>query len=107
MTIAVIVSPEAEAQIKEVDGWWREKRKAAPDLFLQELAEATGALETMPSAGHRVQHAEAKGCGASSYAQLGTTCIRCQRGNRADPRGLEFGARGRTGSQEASALRAH
>jgi plasmid stabilization system protein ParE len=61
MTIAVIVSPEAEAQIREIDSWWRENRKAAPDLFVQELAEATTTLETMPSAGHSTSHPEVKG----------------------------------------------
>jgi plasmid stabilization system protein ParE len=58
MTIAVIVSPEAEAQIREIDSWWRENRKAAPDLFLQELADATTTLETMPSAGTACTAAE-------------------------------------------------
>jgi plasmid stabilization system protein ParE len=61
MSEIVIVSPEAEAQIKTIDRWWRENRSAAPDLFIQELSDAVAMLETMPLAGHRVRHPEVKG----------------------------------------------
>ncbi len=57
----VVVSPEAEAQIKAIDAWWRENRVAAPDLFVQELAEANGTLDILPSAGHRARHPDVKG----------------------------------------------
>jgi hypothetical protein len=30
----------ADAQIREIDDWWRKNRSAAPDLFLQELTAA-------------------------------------------------------------------
>lgn len=61
MSAIVIVSPEAEEQIKTIDRWWRENRNAAPDLFVQELADAVAMLEAMPFAGHRVRHPEVKG----------------------------------------------
>ncbi len=38
--IRVEITPLAEAQITRIDGWWRENRRAAPDLFLDELADA-------------------------------------------------------------------
>lgn len=61
MTAAVIVSPEAVAQIKAIDDWWRENRTAAPDLFVQEFAEAIATLEAIPGAGVRAEHPEVNG----------------------------------------------
>jgi len=34
----VRITLEAEAQIREIDNWWRRNRSAAPDLFLDELS---------------------------------------------------------------------
>lgn len=34
----VLTTPEVDAQIREIDTWWRRNRTAAPDLFLDELA---------------------------------------------------------------------
>ncbi len=61
MTATLIVSAEAEGQIRLIDAWWRENRTKAPDLFVQELAQATATLEAMPFAGIRVDHPEVKG----------------------------------------------
>jgi plasmid stabilization system protein ParE len=36
----IIVGPDAEEDILNVDTWWRENRLAAPDLFLNELTHA-------------------------------------------------------------------
>jgi hypothetical protein len=33
----VVVVPDAELQIRTIDGWWRENRLAAPGQFLEEL----------------------------------------------------------------------
>jgi hypothetical protein len=30
--------PEADAQIREIENWWRRNRTASPDLFTNELA---------------------------------------------------------------------
>ena len=38
MTLPVRTTPEAEAQIRTIDDWWRTNRPAAADLFLTELA---------------------------------------------------------------------
>jgi plasmid stabilization system protein ParE len=56
MIVAVVVSPEAEAQIRAVDDWWREHRTAAPGLFAQEAAETIATLQFMPHAGRRFSH---------------------------------------------------
>jgi hypothetical protein len=33
----IIVGPDAEADVLNIDKWWRENRLASPDLFLNEL----------------------------------------------------------------------
>ena len=61
MATAVIVSPEAEAQIQTIDAWWRENRPASPNLFVEELAQAFSTIEFAPDAGHRYPHPSVKG----------------------------------------------
>lgn len=46
-------SGEAEAQVQQIDAWWRENRRAAPDLFADELDQALVALEDAPALGVR------------------------------------------------------
>ena len=38
MTLPVRTTPEADAQIRAIDEWWRRNRPASPDLFADELA---------------------------------------------------------------------
>lgn len=38
MTLPVRTTPEADAQIREIDDWWRKNRLASPKLFADELA---------------------------------------------------------------------
>jgi plasmid stabilization system protein ParE len=38
VNLPVRTTPEADAQIRAIDDWWRTNRPAAPDLFLAELA---------------------------------------------------------------------
>jgi plasmid stabilization system protein ParE len=61
MTRAIIVSPEAEAQIETIDVWWRTHRLASPGLFAHELAEALSTIELAPEAGQRFPHPRLKG----------------------------------------------
>ena len=51
MTLPVRITPKAEAQILEIDSWWRENRKAAPDLFLSELSESFELIAGAPQIG--------------------------------------------------------
>lgn len=61
MTVLVVVSPEAELQIRAIDTWWREHRPVAPELFVDELSEAISMLEAVPGAGSSVDHPTVKG----------------------------------------------
>jgi plasmid stabilization system protein ParE len=49
--LKVIVGPTAERQIAAIDDWWRANRRAAPELFDQELAGAFQVLAVLPEAG--------------------------------------------------------
>lgn len=57
----VIVAPDAELQIRVVDGWWRENRHAAPALFCEELAAAIELLAGAPGIGRRIPHRDIPG----------------------------------------------
>ena len=51
MPLQVTVTPRAEAQILAIEAWWRENRPSAPDLFVDELAEAFSTLSLIPLSG--------------------------------------------------------
>lgn len=51
MTILVLITPEADAQIREIDHWWRENRPAAADLFLSELSRCFEVIASVPEIG--------------------------------------------------------
>jgi hypothetical protein len=74
MTLPIIVPPETEAQIHVIDTWWRANRKAAPDLFSQELAEAFAYIRVTREAGHRYAHRARKVFAGYSYARPVITC---------------------------------
>lgn len=56
----VIFSPEAEADVLAADGWWREHRPAAPDLFADEVAALVSLLEAAPGVGARARRGDAR-----------------------------------------------
>jgi plasmid stabilization system protein ParE len=51
LSFPVQTTPEAAAQIREIEGWWRRNRPAAPDLFLNELSESFELLGDAPPIG--------------------------------------------------------
>ena len=51
MSLPVITTPEADAQIRAIDTWWRTNRPAAQDLFAEELANCLALLEQAPAIG--------------------------------------------------------
>lgn len=51
MSHPVITTPEVDAQVRAIDGWWRANRLAAPNLFIEELANCFAALEQLPKIG--------------------------------------------------------
>jgi plasmid stabilization system protein ParE len=57
----VLIAPQAEAQIRAIDAWWRRHRKRSPDLFSREFGEALSTLEVAPKAGRRYPHPAIKG----------------------------------------------
>ena len=57
----VIVAPQAEAQIRTIDAWWRRNRTDSPDLFSREIAEAFSTLEVAPETGSRYPQPKVKG----------------------------------------------
>lgn len=46
-------TPEADTQVRRIDDWWREHRRASPGLFLDELANAFDILARAPQIGRR------------------------------------------------------
>ena len=51
MNPPVRITLEAEAQIREIDNWWRRNRSAAPDLFLDELSTGFDIIGRAPMIG--------------------------------------------------------
>ena len=51
MSLPVRTTPEADAQIREIDNWWHRNRHAAPDLFLTELAASFELIGSAPQIG--------------------------------------------------------
>ena len=47
----VRTTPEADDQVRVIDGWWRRHRTAAPTLFLDELETAFSLISQAPDVG--------------------------------------------------------
>jgi len=61
VTLSVQTTPRAEAQIREIDEWWRTNRPAAPDLFLNELTESFELIASTPHIGRRYPQSPVSG----------------------------------------------
>ena len=48
MSTPVLLTPQAEAQIRRVDSWWHGNRPLAPNLFIEEFAAACELLGGAP-----------------------------------------------------------
>jgi plasmid stabilization system protein ParE len=51
VSLPVRVTPEAEAQIRQIDDWWRAHRAAMAGLFLEELAQCLTTVGHAPRIG--------------------------------------------------------
>jgi len=51
VSLPVTTTPEAEDQIRTIGSWWRDNRRAVPDLFLDELFNAFETLARAPHIG--------------------------------------------------------
>ncbi len=61
MTLPVRTTPEADAQILDIDGWWRKHRDTSPNLFLEELAAAFATVGDAPYLGRLYQQSPIPG----------------------------------------------
>lgn len=55
MRTRVWATPQAEAQAEAADGWWRQNRRASPELFYREFAGAADLLAVAPEIGRPYQ----------------------------------------------------
>ena len=61
MNLSVRTTPEADAQIHEVDGWWRRNRSASPNLFADDLAASFAIIANTPNIGRLYRHSPVPG----------------------------------------------
>jgi hypothetical protein len=52
----VVTTPEADEDARRIDQWWLRNRRAAPNLFLEELADALALLGMEAGVGVRFAH---------------------------------------------------
>lgn len=52
----VVTTPEADEDAKAIDLWWVKNRSAAPNLFVEELADTVGLLGAEAGVGVRHAH---------------------------------------------------
>jgi plasmid stabilization system protein ParE len=53
VSLSIRTTPEADAQIRAIDEWWRTNRSFAKDLFLEELAASFDVISNAPQIGRR------------------------------------------------------
>jgi hypothetical protein len=54
VSVPVRTTPEADAQILEIDTWWRRNRHASPNLFADELAASFDIIGHAPNIGWNI-----------------------------------------------------
>ena len=61
MNPSVVTTPESDAQIRTIDEWWRENRRASPELFIDELSHAFDTLARAPHLGRPYRRSSVPG----------------------------------------------
>ena len=61
MSLQVRTTPEADAQIRAIDDWWRTNRTAAKNLFADELAASFDLIGQTPNVGRRYERSPVPG----------------------------------------------
>jgi plasmid stabilization system protein ParE len=61
VSLPVFTTPEADLQIREVDGWWHANRPASPDSFAYELGSAFDIIARTPHIGRSYRHSTVGG----------------------------------------------
>ena len=64
----VVTTPEANEDARLIDEWWTTHRDAAPNLFLEELADALALLGMEPGVGARFHSSMRRSLPAETYA---------------------------------------
>jgi len=61
VSLPVQTTPEADAQIRDIDDWWCRNRPASPDLFIDELTASFNIISHAPSIGRAYRHSPVPG----------------------------------------------
>jgi plasmid stabilization system protein ParE len=61
VSLPVRTTPEADAQIRDIDDWWRDNRPVAPDLFLDELTTSFDIIRHAPQIGRLCRRSRVRG----------------------------------------------
>jgi len=61
VSLPVRTTPEADAQIRDIDDWWCRNRPASPDLFIDELTASFNIISHAPSIGRAYRHSPVPG----------------------------------------------
>jgi len=61
VSLPVRTTPEADAQVREIDEWWRRNRPTSPNLFAEELATSFGIIGHAPNIGRLYRHSPVPG----------------------------------------------
>ena len=61
MSLPVQTTPEADAQIRTIDDWWRRNRTAAANLFADELAASFDIIGQAPNIGRSYKQSPVPG----------------------------------------------
>jgi plasmid stabilization system protein ParE len=61
VNLPVRTTPEADAQIRQIESWWRSNRPASPNLFVDELAAAFNIIGHAPNIGRRYRRSPVAG----------------------------------------------
>jgi plasmid stabilization system protein ParE len=68
VSLPVTTTPEADAQIRTIDDWWRKNRPASPNLFFDELSSAFDLIAHAPNIGRLYRRSPIVGTRPSSCA---------------------------------------
>jgi plasmid stabilization system protein ParE len=77
VSLQVLTTPEADAQIREIENWWRRNRTASPDLFADELEATFDILGHAPHIGRLYRQSRYRTRVGSYSRELAITSTMC------------------------------
>lgn len=69
----VVTTPDADDDAERIDKWWTQNRSAAPNLFVEELADAFALLAIEAGVGVRCANRVFPACAGIYFVQRDTT----------------------------------